>query len=128
MKINGENGKIVLRISLSLVFLWFGINQIYSPTSWTGFVPPFVSSIISPGTVVLMNGSLEIILGLFLISGLYVRFSSLVLAVHLFAIALPMGYNAIAIRDFGLAFATLAIFFNGADKFCLDYKNKDTNI
>ncbi|MEK6895341.1 MAG: DoxX family protein [Nanoarchaeota archaeon] len=128
MKINGENGKIVLRISLSLIFLWFGINQIYSPTNWTGFVPSFVSSIISPGTVVLMNGALEIILGLFLIFGLYVRFSSFILSIHLLGIALSMGYNAVAVRDLGLAFATLAIFFNGADKWCLDYKNKDTNI
>ena len=45
MEINSEYGKRVLRISLSLVFLWFGINQLYFPSSWIGFVPSFLSGI-----------------------------------------------------------------------------------
>lgn len=120
MRINQEYGKIILRISLSLVFLWFGINQLYYPSSWIGFVPSFIP--FSPGTIVLLNGSLEVILGLMLLSGIQVRFSSLVLSIHLFLIALPMGFTAIAIRDFGLALATLSVFFFGADKLCIERK------
>jgi uncharacterized membrane protein YphA (DoxX/SURF4 family) len=123
MKINSENGKIILRISLALVFLWFGINQVYSQSEWVGFIPDFLSEIINPNLLVLINGSFEIILGIALITGFYTRLSALLLSLHLFGIALSIGYNPIAIRDLGLALATLSIFFNGTDKWCYD-KNK----
>lgn len=120
MKIKPEYGKIILRIGLSLVFLWFGINQLYSPSSWTGFVPVAFSSIISASTLVLFNGSIEVILGLMMLTGIYVRFASLILGLHLLGIAFSLGFSAIAVRDFGLAVATLAVFFLGSDKLCLD--------
>src|SRR3989338_9601104 len=107
MKIDSEYGKIILRISLSLVFLWFGINQVIDPGSWTGLVPSFFLALFSAKTVVLLNGSMEIIFGLMMISGTYLRFSSFVLGLHLFGIAFSLWYSAIAIRDFGLAFATI---------------------
>lgn len=120
MKINPEYGKIILRISLALVFLWFGISQISSPSDWVSFVPDYLAS--SSRAIVLANGFFESILGVMLLLGLYTRFSSIVLSAHLFIIALSMGFTAIAVRDFGLALATLSIFFLGADKFCLDRK------
>ncbi|MBS3094824.1 DoxX family protein [Candidatus Pacearchaeota archaeon] len=119
-KFQFDYGKVILRISLSLVFLFFGISQIYNPASWTGFVPSFVSSIITPGTAILINGFVEIFFGLLLIFGLYTRFSSLILGLHLFGIAFSIGFNPLGIRDFGLALATLSIFFSEPDKLCLD--------
>lgn len=122
---NFEKKKIakpLLRIVLSLVFLYFGISQIISPSNWAGFVPGFLTGGFSANNWVIFNGILEITLGLFLIIGLYVGFSSIILAVHLFFIALSVGFNPIGIRDFGLAFATFVIFLNGADKWCLDVK------
>lgn len=124
MKINSEYGKIILRISLSLVFLWFGISQLYSPGSWSGFIPAFLTALLPAKTFVLINGAIEVILGLMLLSGLYVRFASLILGLHLLGIAFTMGYNAVAIRDVGLGLATLAILFNGYDKWCLSSKGK----
>lgn len=119
-KFQFDYGKVILRISLSLVFLFFGISQIYNPALWTGFVPSFVSSIITPGTAILINGFVEIFFGLLLIFGLYTRFSSLILGLHLFGIAFSIGFNPLGIRDFGLALATLSIFFSEPDKLCLD--------
>jgi hypothetical protein len=40
--------------------------------------------------------------------------------VHLLGISLSLGFSAIAIRDFGLSMATIAIFFYGIDKCTLD--------
>lgn len=120
---NKETGKIILRISLSLVFLYFGFSQIISPDEWSSLVPEFLAGkIITVNNLVVMNGILEITLGIFLLIGLYTRFSALVLALHLGFITLHLGFNPIGIRDFGLTIATLSIFFNGIDKWTVDYR------
>ncbi len=120
---SNEIGKIILRVSLALVFLYFGIMQIRDPGAWSGFVPDrFHVSGISANNIVIFNGFMEIVLGTFLIVGLYVRFAALVMSLHLFGIALSIGFSPLGIRDFGLAFATLALFFIGADRYTVDNK------
>lgn len=120
---DNEIGKIILRISLALVFLYFGVMQLQDPGAWSGFVPDFVTfSFLSANNIVVFNGFMEIVLGTFLIVGLYVRFASLVMSLHLFGIAFSIGFSPLGIRDFGLAFATLALFFLGADRYTVDNK------
>lgn len=120
---NKELPKVLLRIVLSLVFLYFGTSQIISPDKWVGFVPNFLNgSILSANNLVVFNGILEITLGIFLLIGLYVKFASIILAIHLFFITLSLGFSPLGIRDFGLAFATFVVFLNGADKCSLDKK------
>ncbi|MEK6897897.1 MAG: DoxX family membrane protein [Nanoarchaeota archaeon] len=126
MELSSEYGKVLLRISLSLVFLWFGANQIYSPANWESFVPSFLSSMIQAKTIIFINGSFEILFGLMMLSGFYLRISAFLLSLHLMGIAISLGYNAIAIRDFGLSLATLSVSIMGSDKFCLDEKFKET--
>jgi len=116
--------KPILRIIMSLVFLYFGFNQMYSPDNWTGFVPKIIVDI-SPFTannLVMMNALLELSLGIFLLLGLYTRFSALILSLHLFGITTSLGFTPLGIRDFGLAFATLVVFLNGKDEYCIDNK------
>ncbi|MEK6927400.1 MAG: DoxX family protein [Nanoarchaeota archaeon] len=115
-----------LRISISLVFLWFGITQVISPTNWTSFLPNFILNFgWNPEIFIYLNAALEIILGIFLLIGLFVRFSAFILAIHLLFISFSLGYNAVAIRDLGLTLATLSIFLTGPDEYCLDkIKNK----
>ena len=124
MKFKPEYGQIILRISLSLVFLWFGVSQVYAPGEWVTFVPEFLGQIIPANTIVLINGSFEILFGLMMISGFYLRITSLLLGVHLIGIGLSMGMTAIAVRDYGLALATLSLTFLGPDKFCIDARLK----
>lgn len=115
--------KPVLRIVMSLVFLYFGFQQIYSPGSWAGYVPDFLTSqYITPNNIVILNGLLELSLGLFMILGLYTRFASLILSVHLLGISSTLGFTPLGIRDFGLAFATFVVFLNGPDQYALDSK------
>ena len=124
-----EQTKAILRISMSLVFLYFGYQQISSPDSWIGFVPEFLTkSFLTPNNLVLANGILEISLGIFMILGLYTRFASLILSLHLFGIAFSIGYVPTGVRDFGLAFATLVVFLNGADIYTLDKKFRKVKV
>ncbi len=115
-----EYGKILLRISLSLVFLWFGFNQIYAPGEWIGYVPSFLTSFFSANTIILSNGIFEVVLGLMLLTGMYVRFSAALLGLHLINISFSLGFSAVAVRDFGLSLATIALFLQGPDAWSLD--------
>ena len=114
---------VILRVSMALVFLYFGFQQVYSPDSWTSFVPEFaILSGMTANNIVMINGVLELILGSFLIVGIYVRFSALILSLHLIGIAISIGFTPLGIRDFGIAFATLALSIFGSDKYTLDYR------
>jgi len=113
----------ILRISLSLVFLYFGFQQVYSPDNWISFVPEFVTGFgLSVNNIVMVNGIMELILGIFMLIGLYTRFASFILSVHLLGIAVSVGFVPTGVKDFGLALATFVVFLNGADKYTLDKK------
>ena len=115
----------LLRIALSLVFLWFGSNQLINTELWISFLPSWTGSLpLSQTSFVLFNGIFEIVLGSLLLLGLLTRIASLLLSLHLFGIAFSLGYNDLAIRDLGLALATFSVFLHGNDLLCLDNKIK----
>ncbi len=119
-----EFPKVLLRVCLSIVFLYFGVQQVLDASAWTGFVPEFATKFfLSANNIVVMNGVLELILGTFMIIGLYTRASALILSIHLFFIAISMGFVPTSVRDFGLSIATFIIFLNGPDKYCFDRKH-----
>ena len=110
----------LVRISLSLVFLWFGVNQIFDGDTFIGYVPDFLGEYAS--TLVLLNGIFETFFGLLLIAGYYTRIVAFVLGIHLFFIMIGLGYNDIAVRDFGLMLITFSVALGGGDVWCLDKK------
>lgn len=121
---------LFLRVGISLVFIWFGIEQIINTAMWTSFVPDWVMNY-SPFTVetlVHFNGSFEIVFGLALLIGLYTRISSFLLALHMVHIISIVGYDSIAIRDFGLVVATFTVFFLGYDSLSVDNFLAETKI
>ena len=132
---------VVVRIALSFVFLWFGVNQLVNPVSFLGYVPdliynhgqgiqhdhPFQSVHnlpLTPHILIMGNGAFETVFGSLLLLGLFTRIASLVLALHLMGIIIGLGYNDVAIRDFGLALVTFSVFLYGYDKLSLDKKLK----
>ncbi len=134
-----ETGKIILRLGIALLFLWFGINQLVFPQDFMGYLPIWVHTdgsgmhhmmhasiqpIGGASGLLIINGIAEVILGLLLLLGLFTRWAALLLALHLASIAVSLGYNDVAIRDVALAIATLSIFFMGHDSWCLDHKRK----
>ena len=72
--------------------------------------------------IIYLNGTFEVLLATLLCLGLFTRIASALLVLHLFSIVtFSLGYGAVAVRDFGLMISSLAIFFNGADDFSIDY-------
>lgn len=117
-----EYAPSVVRISLALVFLWFSVNQFLFVNNFVDLIPNFLvnASGYSPAVFVMLNAFVEFVLGMFLLLGVNVRFSSLVLGIHLIGIAFAVGYGPVMIRDLGLALVTLSIFLQGKDKLCLE--------
>jgi len=125
MKNFKEYAPILLRVGISMVFLWFGLTQIFNPESLAVYLPEFSYNLpIEPLKIILLNGIFETVFGLFLLVGLFTRLSSFLLGLHLIGITIGLGYNDIAVRDFGLVVATFTIFLFGTDKWCLDRKIK----
>ncbi len=114
----------VLSYGLAAVFLWFGINQLINPNNFIGYLPQLIFDSGYAKTFVIANGIFEIIASIMLITGLFTRWVALLLALHLMAITLELGYGEVAVRDFGLSIATFVIFLNGPDQLCLDTRLK----
>ena len=114
---------IVLRMGISLVLLWFGLNQIFNSDYFLGYAPDFAFNLpIQVSTLIVLNGIFETLVGGFLLAGLFTRIAAIVIAIHLLGIAISLGYNDIAIRDLGLSTAAVAIFLHGPDRWCFDKK------
>lgn len=112
-------GIMLLRLSLSFVFLWFGFSQLSNAAMWVSYVPTGATHIMTAGTLVLLNGLLEVTLGTLLAFGIFSRSVALILALHLLVISSSFGFTAIGVRDIGLSLATLSLFLLGTDPFCL---------
>ena len=116
----------VLRIGIALVFLWFGTAQIIDPSGWTSYIPEGIVGIFSLSALklVYLNGLFEIVFASALLLGYFTRVSALLLALHMIDITYVVGFDAVGVRDFGLAVAAIAVFMNGTDYLSLDYFRK----
>src|SRR3989339_648763 len=115
---------VTLRLGMSFVFLWFGLNQFFNPAAFLGYLPPAIFESSFAHAAVIANGIFEVVFGLLLALGLYTRITAAILALHLLVITIELGDNDIAIRDIGLTTATIAIALGGADIWCLETRLK----
>ena len=113
------HGQIFLRISMGLMYIWFGINQILYPDLFLKYIPNYTNSLFSPIIGVYINGIFEILLSTTLLFGFFVRSSALILSVHLFIIGFSLVSGGTMVRDIALATALFVVFLNGKDKWCL---------
>lgn len=102
---------LLLRLGLGVEFVLFGYGKLTDLPSWIGYIPPWVSPLIPmPVTTFLQAvGVVELVLGLLLIIGLWVRVVAILSALHLAGVLVALGYNDLAIRDFVSFMAALAL-------------------
>ena len=115
---------LVVRIAMSVVFLWFGVNQLIQPDMFMGYLPNFLLQSDYAQMAIYANGLAEVILGTMLIVGFYTKAAALLLSLHLLSIIITLGYNDIAVRDLGLMLTTFSIFIGGGDEWTLDKKRQ----
>ncbi len=108
---NVDYAKALLRYGFVFVFLWFGINQLTDTARWVGLIPEWITSVfgISAQVFVMINGAVEIILAAALLFNIYTPIVSILLGLHLVSIAIDVKFNAIGIRDLGLAIGMFAL-------------------
>jgi uncharacterized membrane protein YphA (DoxX/SURF4 family) len=105
-------GKIILRIGLAIVFLYFSISQFQNPTKWVSLLPDFLQSFGNPIIFIYVNALFDALVGIFFISGRFLKVFSLLAFLHLLGITLfSLGFSPQGFRDLGLAFASLSLFF-----------------
>lgn len=111
----------VVRASVALVFLWFGVSQLLAPGDWLAWLPQWAFNLpLEAMTLVYLNGTFETVFGAALLAGYATRFAALLLSLHTLHVVSVVGYNDIGVRDFGLALATFAVFLRGPDAWSLD--------
>lgn len=112
----------LLRVGLTMVFIWFGSNQLLNQAMWVGLIPKSLITLtgISAATFVTLNGIFEIVMVVLLAFGIGIRIVATLLFLHLITIIGDLGLNAIGIRDVGLMFAMLSVAFHGADDYSFD--------
>ncbi len=94
---------IVLCVGLAAVFFWFGVDKFFHPAYWLNAWVPKTQFIY-------VEGILEVLIGLSLISGVFTRFFSAIGIMFLVVVLFIVGFNEIAVRDVGLIGGLLAVF------------------
>lgn len=116
----------ILRFSWAVLFLWFGTQQLMDPAVWVGFLPAWTGFLPIPAeTLIQLNGWFECIAAVFLLVGIWIKPVSLILAAHLFFVAVDVG-GATGVRDAVLAMVGVALFFAPVDSWALDARGKTT--
>ena len=108
---------LVLRLSLAIVFLWFGIDKFFNPAYWlNAWIPDFVINLatvfyVSANTIIYGIGVIELLVGISLVSNMFVDFFALIAVAFLIIISLFHGFNEVLIRDVGIIGGLLALIF-----------------
>ncbi len=120
--IDSKWGIVILRVGLSILFLWFGFTQFLDQATWTSWVPQWTVNLtgLEAEMIVLLNGGFEIAFGVLLALGLYIRPAAVLLGLHLAVITFEIGLNSVGMRDFAIMMATFALAFLGPDPYSLD--------
>ena len=111
-KDNRDLNVVILRFAVGSMFLWFGLDKITDPISWYARMPTFLATLLPGafGVWIVINGFLEMVTGLMLVTGWYVREAAAAAFLFLLAYFLPVGSDDITVRDAGLMGACLSLF------------------
>jgi len=108
---------LFIRLGLAAVFLWFGIDKFLSPNYWINAWTPiwvidFVSKFGIEGvTLMYFFGVFEIVIGVSLITAVFIRFFSFLAIMFLVSIIIFTGFNEVSMRDVGLIGGFLSLLF-----------------
>ena len=108
---------LILRLSLAGVFLWFGIDKFFHPIYWiNAWTPDFFINLIatfniSTRTLIYSIGVIELLVGISLVSNMFVDFFALIAIVFLISVSLFHGFNEVLVRDIGIIGGLLSLVF-----------------
>ena len=108
---------MVLRLGLATVFIWFGVDKFIHPDYWiSAWMPPRITHLldivtITPQTFLSGLALFELLVGISLVSGMFVRAFSGVAICFLACVLIFFGPTEVLVRDIGLIGGFLSLFF-----------------
>ena len=108
---------LLLRLSLAIVFLWFGIDKFFNPDYWINvWTPGFIINFstvfyISNNLIIYSIGVIELLVGISLVSNMFIDFFAIIAVVFLIIISLFHGFSEVLVRDVGIIGGLLALIF-----------------
>ena len=121
---------LILRIGLSIIFLYFGILALKDPSGQAAIwlnpkMEAIITSMVSPKTFMLFLGVAQVAVAAGCMLGIYARVASAGAVLLLAGIIVNLGFNDIALRDFAILTGHLFLVINGGGKYVLiDLKSK----
>lgn len=112
VKENNKAASLLIRIGLAAVLIYASVSSFKTPADWIGYLPHFLTSRVS-GTILLHVFSVyELLLAVWLLSGLYIKFAASIAVLTFSGIILTnTGLLAVTFRDITMVFASLALIF-----------------
>lgn len=108
--VNEKLVSFILRAGLAIVFLYAAIASFIEPTSWIGFLPPWISSIMPATTALTLFSIYEIALTFWLFSGKRVYYAAMLSILTMAGIVVfNMASLDIVFRDVAIMFSAIAL-------------------
>ena len=104
---------LLIRLGLAFVFIYFGIDKFFNPDIWGSYVPSTFANLLpfNLNTFMYLNGIFEIIIAILLFPQKTRRSAALLSVLFLVGIIISLPWSEISVRDVGLLFMALALFF-----------------
>ena len=108
---------LVLRLSLAIVFFWFGIDKFLHPDYWVNaWVPQSIALFaenfkIRPIDIIYISGVFEVLVGISLATDIFIIFFSFAGLIFMGSIMLFSGFSEVLVRDVGLMGMFLSLIF-----------------
>lgn len=102
----------ILRIGFTVAPILFGLDKFFHVmTDWTQFLPEFLTDAVSGTVVMTIVGIIEIAagIGVWLLPKIFAHVLAAWLGLIIIVLIITGGFWDIALRDFGLLLATLAL-------------------
>ena len=101
----------ILRVGMSITFIWIGILILKSPESWAGYMQPWAVKLLPvPATQALISTAiLDIIIGILFLTDWMTWVAGLLGSLHLVSVLTVSGITDITVRDIGLLVSCVVI-------------------
>ncbi len=108
---------LILRLSLAVVFFWFGIDKFFHPDYWVNaWVPQSVALFaanfkIKPVDIIYISGVFEVLVATSLATNIFIVFFSSLAVLFMSSVMFFNGFSEVLVRDIGLIGAFLSLIF-----------------
>ncbi len=102
---------LILRVAIAFSLIYVAIAAFINPLNWVGYIPDFATlGLMSKETFLMIHAVIDLILGLWLLSGRWTFYASILSALFLAGIVLfNIGEIIVLYRDISILLAAVAL-------------------